>query len=132
MPMEPCNLSTPLAPSSWSRVVSLAVGYIVTLVGVLSVFSIPFYASLLLFAVGAVIALLSDRTKIPMTPSSWIVLLAGGGLIFGVLAWFGDDRIHHWRPFPAGYIPAWIFSFGAFRHVRYLISHNRRVHHVVA
>ena len=92
--------------TSWSRVVALAIGYIVTLAGVLSIFTIPFYASLALMAVGAVIALLSDGTKIPMTRNSWIVLLAGCVLIFCVLTLFGQDRIRNWTPFPAGYLPA--------------------------
>jgi hypothetical protein len=118
--------------SSWFRVAIVAIGYIVTLVGVLSIFSIPFYVSLLLLAVGTVMVLLTDRTSIPMTRNSWIVLIAGCGLIYCVLAFFGNDRIHHWRPFPAAYIPAWFGSFHAFRHVRYLIMHIGRVHNVAA
>lgn len=118
--------------TSLFRIVGLAIGYIITLIGVLSVLSIPIYASLLLLVVGAVISLLSDRTKIPMTRSSWVVLIAGCGLIFCVLALFGNERIHHWRPFPAGYIPAWFFGFHAFRHVRLLISHMARVRNAVA
>ena len=114
----------------WPRIVALAIGYVVAIVGVLSFFSIPFYASLALMALGTVIGLLADRTKIPMTRNSWIVLLAGCVLIFCVLAFFGQERIRHWTPFPAGYIPAWFGFFHGFRHVRYLVSHVERVHDV--
>jgi hypothetical protein len=69
-------------PAPWPRIVALSIGYSVTVAGALSIFSIPWYATLGLLAVGAVIGLLSDRTKIPMTRSSWIVLLAGFLLIF--------------------------------------------------
>jgi len=112
--------------ASWSRIVAVAIGYFVTILGVLSIFTIPIYASLPLMVIGAAIVLLSDRTKIPMTRSSWIVLLAGCVLIYLLLAFFGDDRIHHWKPFPAGYIPAWFGVFGGFRHIRYLILHFKR------
>jgi hypothetical protein len=113
-------------------VVAVAIGYIVLSAGVLSVFSIPFYASLLVMAVGTGIAILSDRTKIPTTRSSWIVLLAGCVLIFCVLALFGDERIRHWKPFPAGYIPAWFACFHGFRHIRHLILHIEIGHDVAA
>jgi hypothetical protein len=118
--------------SVWFRIAAVAIAYIIMMAGVLSVFSIPFYATLLLMAVGTVIALLSDRTKIPMTRSSWIVLIAGCAVIYCVLALFGNDRIHHWTPFPAGYIPAWFAVFHGFRHIRYLISHIGKVHNVAA
>jgi hypothetical protein len=109
-------------------VVAVAIGYIVALVGVLSVFSIPVYASLHIMAVGTGIGILADRTKIPLTRSSWIVLLAGCVLIFCVLALFGEDRTRHWKPFPAGYMPAWFACFLGFRHIRYLILHMERGH----
>jgi hypothetical protein len=64
-----------------------------------------------------------------MTPRSWIVLLAGFGLIFCILAFFGNERIHRWTPFPAGYIAAWATVCYAFRHVRYLILHIGSVHY---
>jgi hypothetical protein len=118
--------------TSWSRVAALGVGYFVTLAGVLSIFSIPLYTSLLLIAVGTVILLLSDRTKIPMTRSSWLVLLAGCGLILCALALFGEDRIRHWTPFPAGYIPAWVACFHGFRHVRYAVLRVEGVPNVAA
>jgi hypothetical protein len=114
------------------RVVALAIGYVVAMVGVLSIFTIPFYASLVLMAVGTVIALLSDRTKIPMTRGSWVVLLAGCVLIFCVLALVGEDHIRHWTPFPAGYIPAWFGCFHGFRHVRHLILRHQRHEDVAA
>ncbi len=117
---------------SWPRVLALAIGYVVGLIGVLSTFSIPVYGSLLLIGASGLIVFLSDRTKIPMTRRSWIVLLAGWALIFCVLALFGDDRIRHWTPFPAGYIPAWVCLFHGFRHVRYLISRIPRVNDVAA
>jgi hypothetical protein len=118
--------------TSWSRVVALAIGYIVTVAGVLSIFTIPFYASLVLMAVGAAITLLSDRTKIPMTGSAWVVLLAGCVLIFCVLALFGQDRIRHWTPFPAGYIPAWFGIFHGLRHVRRLVLQSQKHEDVAA
>lgn len=112
--------------TSWSRIVALAVGYIIAMVGVLSFFTIPFYASLALMAVGTIIGLLSDRTKMPMTRSSWVVLLSGCMLIFCVLAFFGEDRIRRWTPFPAGYIPAWFGCFQGFRHIRHLVLRHQR------
>ena len=118
--------------TSWFRVVALATGYVVAVVGVLSIFTIPFYASLVLMAVGTVIALLSDRANISMTRSSWIVLLAGCILILCVLALFGENRVRHWTPFPAGYIPAWFGCFNGFRQVRHLILYHHRHEDIAA
>ena len=110
--------------TSWARIAALAVGYIVAIVGVLSFLTIPFYASLGLMAVVTLIAFLSDDTKIPMPRNSWIVLLAGCVLIISVLAFFGNDRIRYWTPFPAGYIPAWFGCFQGIRHVQHLVLRN--------
>ena len=118
--------------ASWPHIVALTTGYFVAIVGVLSFFSIPIYVSLVLMAVGTVISLLADRTNIPMTRVSWIVLLAGCIMILCVLALFGEDRVRHWTPFPAGYIPAWFGCFHGFRHIQNLILHVVRVHDVAA
>jgi len=48
--------------TSGARIAALAVGYIFAMVVVLSFFTIPFCASLVLMAVGTFIAFLSDRT----------------------------------------------------------------------
>jgi hypothetical protein len=117
---------------SWSRVAAVALGYIVSLVAVLSLFTISFYATFGLLAIGTVITLLSDRTNIPMTRTSWIVLLAGFVLIYCVLFSFGDARVRHWTPHPAGYIPAWMAIFHGFRHIRHLLLQQQKQEQVVS
>ena len=110
------------AKQSHLRIAALAVSYLILLFGALSILAIPFYASLLIFTVGAVIATLSSRAKVPMTKRSRIVLVTGCVVIVVVLAFLDDAALRQWTPRPAGYIPAWFACFHGIRHVRYLIS----------
>ncbi len=117
---------------SWSGIVALAISYIMVVIGVLSIFSISFYGSVALIAAGTVMGLLIDRTKIPMTRSSWIISLAGCAMMFCILALVGEDGLRQWRPLPGLYIPAWIVLFHGSRHVRYLVLHHQRHEDVAA
>ena len=108
-------------PVSRPRIVGVIISYIALLAGVLSIFAVPIYVSLTLMVVGAGIGLVSDHTKIPMSRIAWIVLIGGWVLILCIVGLYGHDRILHWRPHPAGYIPAWAILFHGVRHVRHLI-----------
>lgn len=103
------------------RVATLGFGYALMLLGVLSVFIIPFYVSVILFLAGSVVISVSDRARIPMTWKLWMVLMVGWILICGGLAFYGEDRVRDWRPFPGTYFAAWIACFYGFRHVRHLV-----------
>jgi hypothetical protein len=117
---------------SRSRITAVALGYIVMLAGALSLFTLSFYSTFGLLAIGTAITLLSDRTSIPMTRTSWTLLLAGFVVIFCVLSLFGQERIRHWTPFPAGYIPAWMAIFHGFRHIRHLLLQQQKKEPVVS
>ena len=101
------------------RTCILVIGYLVAISAALSVFSVPLYVSFLLLVAGAVIGTLAYGAAPAMTWRSWLVLILGCAVILGVLNLFGQERVHHWRPHPAGYIVAWFVCFHAFRHVRF-------------
>ncbi len=108
------------------RILTSALGYVLTCVGVLSIFTIPFYVSLILLASGAAMTVLSSPPKLPMTRYSLIVWIAGCAAIIGILACFGQETIRQWRPFPGTYIPAWFVAFYGFRNVRHLLLLNEK------
>jgi len=109
------------------RILTVLVAYVLMFGGIISIFSIPFAASLALITIGLAIGLLSDRTKISMTRSSWFVLLGGCAIIllcFLILA--GEERFRNVRPSPSCFIPAWFTLFHGFRHIRSLVLRYRR------
>lgn len=114
------------------RVLTLVLGYVLALSGSLLVFTIPFYASFILLVSGCLVVALSDRHPLPMTRNSWIVLIVGCAVIFVGLSLFGEERIRQWRPFPAGYIPAWFVCFHAFRHIRHFVLRVQKREDAVA
>src|SRR5436309_1221793 len=95
------------------RICIMAVGWLVAIFGALSLFSVPLYFTLLLAVGGTLIGTLVYRDAPAMTWRSWLVLIVGCVLIIGVLNTFGQDRIRHWTPHPAGYLPAWFGCFHA-------------------
>jgi len=115
-----------------ARIFFLGVGYVLALIGVLCVFTIPLYASLLVLVSGAVIGSLAYRPTPVMTWQSWTVLIGGYALILGVLCLFGDEKVRHWTPHPAGYIPGWMACFYAFRHIRFAFRQPAVVSHSAA
>jgi len=97
-------------------------GFAVLLFATLSLFSLPLYMTTISLVAGAILCAVVSIRQPTMTRSSWIVLVAGMILIFGVLYLIGEDRVRHWRPHPAGYFPAWIVCFHAFRHIRHAFA----------
>jgi len=111
--MNPSTLSR-------SRITAVALGYIVMLAGALSLFTLSFYSTFGLLAIGTAITLLSDRTSIPMTRTSWTLLLAGFVVIFlrVVFIWSGAhsplDSVSCWiHPSVDGHLP-WLSTHPAF------------------
>ncbi len=111
--------------SPW-RICALAGGWLVAIFGALSLVSVPLYLAFLLLIAGTVIGSLAYRGGPPMTWGAWVVVIGGCALIVGALSLFGQETVRHWTPHPAGYIPAWVGCFHAFRQVRYLlIQHDK-------
>jgi len=104
------------------RIAGLALSYAVLLLGVLSLFTVPLYVAAISFAGGVILFRVVSLREPTMTWSSWITVVAGMIVIFGVLYLVGEERVRQWRPHPAGYIPAWLVCFHAFRHIRHVIS----------
>jgi len=97
------------------------------LLGALSILRTPLYVPLLFILIGGALAALASfrtpsMTPPPMTKLSWIVLLAGFGIVIGVLGVIGEDTVRHWTPHPAGYGVAWFACFQAVRHFRHIIT----------
>jgi hypothetical protein len=110
---------------SEARIFSLVLGYLIAFGAAMSLLSVPLYDTFLLFAAGAVVIWFAHCATPPVTTwRSWSVLIGGCVLLIGVLSLFGQERIRHWTPHPAGYIPAWFILFSAIRHFWYLLVHN--------
>jgi hypothetical protein len=112
---------TPARLSSGRSFASI-LGYLLMLAGTLSIFRIPFYLSFLLITAGAAIGWLAHCPMPVMTWYSWLILIGGCVVIFSVLSAFGTERIRHWSPHPAGYIPTWFMAFHIVRQIRYMFS----------
>jgi hypothetical protein len=113
------------------RLCLLATGYALMLLGALSIFSAPLYISFLFLLVGAALSVFASfrtpsMTPPPMTKLSWVVLLAGSGILLALLNVIGENTVRHWTPHPAGYGPAWFACFQAFRHFRHIITTSVR------
>jgi hypothetical protein len=106
----------------WLRFSGLVIGYLVMLFGALSLLSVPLHVSFLCMIAGAIFLVISFQDAPAMTRRSWLVMIIGMAVVFGVLSLFGDARVRQWRPHPAGYIPAWIGLFHAFRHIRHVFT----------
>jgi hypothetical protein len=113
-------------PSVW-RVSILVVGWTVAIAGALSIFSVPLYLSFVLLVGGTTLGALAYRNPPPMTWRSWAMLIAGCVIIICVLNLFGQERIRHWTPHPAGYIPAWFVCFHAFQQMRHLLRDRAKL-----
>lgn len=112
--------------ASAPRVAVWAVGCAVAVAGALSTFNVPMYLSLLLLLAGSVILALAAPGTPAMNWRAWLVFVSGSVLIIGVLNLFGEERIRHWIPHPAGYIPAWFVCFVGFRQLWWL-GHRHEV-----
>lgn len=108
----------------WLRLCVLVAGYLLALFGALSLLSVPLQMSFLYLIAGAVLVVFSFRDAPAMTWRSRLILVIGALVIFGILSFFGDARVRHWRPHPAGYIPAWFGMFHAVRQIRYVFSRH--------
>jgi len=106
------------------RIAFWAIGWVVSIAGALSLFSVPLYLTFLSLVLGTVTCALAYRSTPAMTWRSWFVLVIGSILIMVILSLFGEERIRRWIPHPAGYIPAWFGSFHAFRQLRHLLHHQ--------
>ena len=106
------------------RVAIITIGYLITLAGVLSIFSIPISISLAMVMVGFAGTGLAARGVYAVPPVTWrvgLVWMAGSIVILGVLWLIGEDRVRHWVPHPAGYGVAWFICLCAFRHFRQIM-----------
>lgn len=107
------------------RIALWAVGWVVALAGALSTFSVPLYLTVLVLLFGALTSALAYPRTPPMNWRSNVVLGLGGVLIIGVLELFGEERVRHWVPHPAGYIVAWFGCFYGFRQLRQLLRDHK-------
>jgi hypothetical protein len=110
------------------RIFVITVGWLLSLFGAFSVFSISLTATFLTLAAGGVVITLASRRVCPVPPPSgrdYLVWQGGGtAVIIGVLWLIGEDRVRHWTPHPAGYLPAWYFCLSAFRHLQSIARHE--------
>jgi len=112
---------------SASRVSIIIVGYLIAIVGALSVFSAPLSVSLLTLVAGCGVTALASRRGYSAPPFTWragFVWVAGSAVILGVLWLIGEDRVLHWKPHPAGYQVVWLISFALIRHLRHIFHHD--------
>lgn len=118
--------SSPCQFAKW-RLCLLAAGYVLMLLGALLILRTPLYVPFLFLMVGGALATFASfrtpwMTPPPMTKLSWIVLLAGFGIVIAVLNIIGEDTVRHWTPHPAGYGVVWLACFHAFRHFRHITT----------
>jgi hypothetical protein len=110
--------------SSRLRLGALIFGYLIALFGVLSIVTIPFAVSLLAMIAGPAAVTLASRGVFGPPRVTWqagLAWAAGSVVIFGLLWLIGEDRVRHWRPFPAFYPVAWWLCLCAFRHLRQVL-----------
>jgi len=110
------------------RMYAFLIGYLVALFGALSTFSVPLYVSFPSLLAGSGLVTLTFITAPTltgpiMTWRSWLVMILGWLVIFGILCLLGDARVRLWRPHPAGYLPAWLICFYAVRHIHFWLIH---------
>ena len=112
----------PNAPiPSTPRLCVIILGYLITIAGAFSMFSVPLLATLLIIAAGGLMIDLVSRRDYPAPRHTWrsmLVWIAGSAVIMGVLWLIGEDRVRHWTPHPAGYQIVWFFCLNLFRHLR--------------
>jgi hypothetical protein len=102
--------TTPDRPSTVRLAIKI-LGRLMCLAGMLSLFVIPFYLTLLLAVVGLIAATAASS---PTPPLSWrgrFTLFGGCLVILGVLCSFGQGSVRLWRPHPATYVPTWCLCF---------------------
>jgi hypothetical protein len=112
---------------SASRVCVIIVGYLIAIVGALSVFSVPLSVSFLTLVAGCGVTALASRRDYSAPSFTWrtgLFWVAGSAVILGVLWLIGEDRVRHWTPHPAGYQVVWLICLALFRHLRQIVHHD--------
>jgi len=131
--VAPCHMKSNAQIPSASRVSVIIVGYLIALVGALSVFSVPLSVSLLTLVAGWGMTALASRRDYAAPRFTWrtgLVWVAGSAVILGVLWLIGEDRVRHWTPHPAGYQVVWLICLALFRHLRQIFHHDSLSPHV--
>jgi hypothetical protein len=111
------------AHNSRAAVSVIILGYLISIAGALSVFSVPVTVSLVtLLSGGGITALASrrDHSAPRFTLSMWIAWLVGSAVILGALWLIGEDTVRHWTPHPAGYQIVWLIVLTLFRHLHHI------------
>jgi len=109
------------------RISVIIVGYLIAIVGALTMFSVPLSLTLLISVAGCGVTALASRRDYSGPRFTWrtvLVYVAGCAVILGVLRLIGEDRVRQWTPHPAGYQVVWIFCLTMFQHLRYLFHHE--------
>lgn len=110
--------------TSWPRVCTLVIGYLLALAGCSLFFSLQM---IYLVLAGGLVMFFASR-GIPQPPVTWrstAVAVVGCLVIIGILSLFGEDQVRQWRPHPGGYIPAWFLCFHACRQLRLITFHQK-------
>jgi len=110
-----------------ARVCCVVMGYIISLVGALSIFRIGMLQCMLILVAGMVVVALASRNIYPSPKITWriqLVWIAGVLVIIGCLSYIGDDRIRKWTPHPASYQLVWSICIVAYQHMRAIIQRD--------
>jgi hypothetical protein len=102
-------------------------GYIISLVGVLSIFRMGMILWMFIYLAGMAVVVLASLNTYPLPKLTWrmqLVWIAGVIVIIGCLSYIGDDRIRNWTPHPAGYQLAWLICLVAYQHMRAIIQRD--------
>jgi hypothetical protein len=120
-------------PMSKVRIALIAVGYVLAIVGALSLFRwLPFAVAIGLEAAGLLLVTLcsfSDPRLVPLFRWRHVAIWLAGALaiLSGVLS-FMEENVRPWTPHPGAYQQLWLLSLAAFVHFR-RIAHCWKHYH---